>query len=257
VYTLTAQVLTSLCLLTCGVVAYLVARRIPAREEVFRYGWQLSAATFCIQGTNSLLHDLFATVAFIGGSHSRAWAAILVWHPVLNHSRTFLLTTFCLVLCVALVRADRGRPVPPMRTSVALLLAGMLVGGLVGMHEDKFSGLTHFTAVAVWDLMELLAMMAVLLVGLSSGGMDRGLWAALGINAFTLALSVLWFAYLSRIDVGGQWAPRPYHIHFSKAALYMLMIAVEVRQLRRLGRGRPTRGFFDPPQSGVAMSSFA
>jgi hypothetical protein len=75
--------------------------------------------------------------------------------------------------------------------------------------------------------------------------MDRSLWGALGVNAFTVALSVLWFAFLSRIDIGGQWAPRPYYIHIAKTALYGVMIALAYRQLRRLNRGRPMRGFFD------------
>lgn len=243
--TLVPQLMSSVGLLVFAFFAYRVALGLPAHQRTFRYGWTFTAATFGVHGLSSSLHDVFSMIGWRGGEGSAAWDAVLVWHPILNHSRTFLLTTYCLVLCVALLRAQRGVAPPPLGRAMAVVLGGLVVGGVVGANEHAFSGLTHYLAVAVWDLMELLALMAVLLVGISSGGMDRGLWSALGVNAFTLALSVLWFAFLSRIDIGGQWAPRPYHIHLTKTALYGVMIALAYRQLRQMRRGGGVRGFFD------------
>jgi hypothetical protein len=249
--TLAAQALTSVFLLVFGLLAHQVGRRLPAGQTVFRFGWELTAGVFVVQGLNSLFHDAFSTLAWTMGEGSGAWNAVLVWHPILDHSRTFLLTAYCVVLCVALLRASRGRPLPSVRRALAFAIAGMVVGGMVGWREDAFSAITHFTAVAIWDMMELLAMMVVLLVGLNTGGMDRSLWSALGINAFVLSLSVLLFAFLSRIDIGG-WTPRPYHIHIVKAVLYVMMISVVYRQIHRLRKGRPVRGFFEaPPRPAV------
>lgn len=243
--TLIAQSAVAVCLLVFAFLARRVARRLPEGERVFRYGWAITAAAFLVQGVNLSLHGAFAIVAYRAGAGSRLWDAILVWNPILNHSRTFLLTAYCVVLSVVLIRANRGRPLLPLHIPLLLMMAGMFVGGLVGWNEEAFSGLTHYTAVAMWDIMELLALLSVLLVGLATGGMDRSLWASLGVNAFVLALSVLWFAYLSRIDIAGQWSPRPYHVQLSKALLYLVMIVIAYRHSVRLRQGKPARALLD------------
>ena len=56
---------------------------------------------------------VIATIAFLGGPDSRVWAAVLVWHPILNHSRTFHLIAYCLVFLYVLVRASRFASVGP------------------------------------------------------------------------------------------------------------------------------------------------
>jgi hypothetical protein len=243
--TLTAQTCISLCVLVFAVLALRISRRIPRSQPAFRYVWALTGGTFLIRGANSLFHDVFSIIAFTGGAESRAWAAVMKWHPLLNHSRTFLLVAYCAVLCVVLVRAERRLPLPAPRTSLAFVVLGMGVGALVGWQEDAFSALTHFSAVAVWDILEMLALMAVLLVGISTGSLDRGMWACLGINAFALTLSVLWFAFLSRFDVPGEWRPRPYQIQVVKVFLYLGMNWVAVMQLRQVRRGTVLRSFVD------------
>lgn len=242
---LLGQSAVALSLLIFAYLASRVAGRLPASEPVFRYGWAFTAIAFLVQGLNMSLHSAFAILAFRGGRGSLLWDAILVWHPILNHSRTFLLTAYCLVLSLVFIRAQRKRPLPSLGVVTAAILAGMALGGIVGWQEDAFSGLTHFSAVAVFDIMELLALMTVLFVGLLTGSMDRGLWASLAVNAFVLALSVLWFASLSRIDVIGQWSPRPQHIHLSKAVLYMVMVGIAYRQWTRLRNGRRVRAFME------------
>lgn len=243
--TLLGQSAIALGLLIFAYVASRVAAQLPASERVFRYGWTFTAIAFLAQGLNMAVHCAFAILAFRGGRGSLLWDAILVWHPILNHSRTFLLTAYCVVLSVALFQAQRTRPLPSLRLATAVILGGMVLGGVVGWQEDAFSGITHFSAVALFDIMELLALMTVLFVGLLTGSMDRGLWASLAVNAFVLALSVLWFASLSRIDISGQWAPRPYHIHLSKAALYLVMVGIAYRQWTRLRDGRRPRAFLE------------
>ncbi|HEY0038556.1 MAG TPA: hypothetical protein VGB66_17795 [Longimicrobium sp.] len=245
-FTLTGQAAISAVLLLFAAVAWRIVRAIPRDSETYRFGWALTAATFTIRGLNSAFHDAFSIVGFAAGPDSWAWSAVISWHPVLNHSRTFLLITFCILFTVVLVRAGRGRAEPGLRRALLVLAAGMVAGGAVGWVEPDFSGLSHYTAVAVWDVVELLAMLSLLFVGLNSGRMDRGLWYCLGINAFVLALSVLWFAALIRIDFGGQWAPERYHIHLTKAFLYVLMVGVAYRQLGRMRNGERMKGFFGP-----------
>jgi hypothetical protein len=248
VRTLTAQAAITACLLVFAVLALRTGRQISsAQQPVHRYLWTFTGWTFLIQGANSGFHDAFSIYAFRQGAGSRALEVLLLWHPPLNHSRTFLLVAFCGVTCHALVRGRRGLPLPSLRSSVAIVVAGMAGGALLGMNEAAFSYLTHFTAVASWDAVELLAMMAVLLVGLSTGLMDRAMWACLGITAFALALSTVWFIFLSRSDLVGEWAPKAFHIQWTKVVLYLVMNAIVVIQHRRLNRGRSLRGFFEAP----------
>jgi hypothetical protein len=245
VITLMSQAAISVWLLVFAVVAYRIAGTLPDDPAGFRFGWALTGSAFLIQGINSAAHDAFAIAGFTGGPDSWAWSAVIWWHPILNHSRTFLLTTFCLVLTARLVQSGAGRGAWPWRNTTPILFAGMAIGGFVGWLEPEFSGISHYTAVALWDVMELLAMLIVLFVGLTSGRMDRVLWFCLGINAFVLAVSVLWFAALSRIDFAGQWVPMRYHIHFAKATLYAVMVALAYRMLRSLHNGERVQGFLE------------
>lgn len=253
--TITTQLTVSLCLLAFAITAVRVARAVPRHPEVFRFGWSVTGAAFLMQSLILLFHNSFAAAGFAGGPDSAAWNAVVAWAPVLNHSRTFLRAAFCAVLCVGLIRAGRGAALPAPRVWGVALLAGVAFGVVIGLNEAAFSPLTHFTAVAVWDLVELLALMAVLFVGLLSGRIDRALWFCLAVNAFALALSVLWFAALAPMDVAGQWTPKAWMLQATKVPLYLLMTAIAWNQLRRIGRGKPPRGLLDAQTPKLELSS--
>jgi hypothetical protein len=252
---LAGQLAMSLAVLLFAAVALRVAGALPPQVQRFAYAWKFTGLALLLSGSNSLFHDVFATIAFMGGPESAAWAAVLRWHPVLNHSRTFLLSTYCLVLAVALYRVGQLRQPPRMSTGMGIVVAGMLVGALVGANEASFSGITHFSAVAIFDIMELVAVMTLLALGLTSGAMDRSLWVAIGINGFILALSVLLFAAMSRIEFAGQWSPQPFHLQWTKALLHILMVGIAVRHLHRIRQGRPVRALLDAPREAVGVPS--
>jgi hypothetical protein len=252
--TLGAQAAISVCLLLFSVIALRIARGATAHQAVYRHGWALTGAAFLIQAANKSFHDAFAITAYFRGPGSSTWAHYLDWNAALNHSRTFLLTAFCLVLAYSFIRPRPHDAAVPVKVWLPVLVLAMVLGGVAGMREDVFTPLRHYTSVAVWDIMELLSMLLLLFLGMSSGRMERGLWACLGVNAFILALSVLWFAALSRVGVGGEWAPRPYQIQVTKAALYAVMIALAYRQLRRVARGERLRGFIDAARGPVMPS---
>jgi hypothetical protein len=252
--TLGAQGAISVFLLLFSLIALRMGRRTTAGPAVFRYGWALTGAAFAIQAANKAFHDAFATTAYLRGPTSGTWAHYLEWNAALNHSRTFLLTAFCLLLAYSFIRPRADDAPLPARVWLPVLLFAMILGGLTGVQEEVFTPLRHYTSVAIWDIMELLSMLLVLFLGMSSGKMERGLWACLGVNAFILALSVLWFAALSRVGVGAEWAPRPYQIQLTKAALYAVMIVIAFRQLRRVTRGDRLKGFLDVTRSPMMPS---
>lgn len=244
--TLVAQTSVTLCLLLFAAVACSVARSIPASSATHRHGWTLTAAAFLIQGINLAVHDGFAIHGFLQGPGSAAWNAIIQWHPILNHSRTLHLTTYCIVFGIALLHARRRQPPPRLAFGIAFMIGGMIVGGLIGWRELPFTGPAHFAAVAVWDTVELLAMLSLLLVGLSTGGMDRMLWGALSVQAFALALGVLWFADFARSDLlPGDWSLRPYEVQFFRALVMLSMTGFALRLRMSLRRGGPPGGFLE------------
>lgn len=251
---LLTQVCMSLAVLAFAAAALRVAGALPGHARGFSFAWLLTGWALMLSGSNSLGHDLFAIIGFMGGPDSAAWNAVLGWHPVLNHSRTFLLTTYCLVLTAILFRMRRGVAPPPVHRAMAVVVGGMFAGALVGWLEPQFTPLSHYSAVAVFDIMEMVAIMALLAVGMS-GGMDRALWIAMGINGFIIAISVLLFAAVSRIDLLGEWWPHPAHVQFAKASLHALMAVIALRHLRRIRQGRPVRALMDAPAPAAAVPS--
>jgi len=253
--TLVAQLAMSVAVLLFAALAVRVAGALPGRARQYAYAWAFTGWAFIVEGLNSLSHDLFSIVGFRGGPGSAAWNAVLRWHPVLNHSRTFLLTTFCVVLAIVLHRAGRGVRPPPLRRTLAIVAGGMLAGAVVGWYEPFFTNRTHYSAVAIFDIMEMIAMMALLVVGITSGGMDRALWFSLGLNAFVVALSVLLFAAAAQIGVVGQWTPSPLYVQTAKTIMHGLMVAIAWIHLRRIGRGHPVRGLLDTPMQPQELTS--
>jgi hypothetical protein len=243
--TLAAQAGMSICVVAFALLALLIARRVPHGQPVFRYAWGLTGAAFLVRGLNSLFHDVFSTLGFLGGEGSPAWNAVLAWHAILNHSRTFELIAYCFVFLYALVRASRGRAMPRLSTSMAIVVGGMVVGGLIGWQEDTFTGLSHFPAVAVWDVVAMFVMFGILFVGILTSTLDRGLWACLSIYTFILAMSALAFAFLSRIDVIGEWAPSVSTMQIIKALLYVGLNAAAIRVWLKVRSGKRLRPFIE------------
>lgn len=242
---LLAQLVMSLAALAFGCTALLIGRASAGRANRFAYAWTFTGCAILLQHAISLFHHVFALVAFLQGPESAAWAAVVRWNPILNHSRSFLLTAFALVLALVLYRFRGSSDQPPRRVPLAALAAGMVLGGVVGWQEPAFTRATHYSAVAVYDVVEMLAFMGLLIVGIISGRMDRWLWSALALNAFTTALSVLLFAAIARFDVVGEWSPSPLTIQGLKAALGLVILGIALQHLRGLRRGDPVRGLID------------
>lgn len=250
-----AQFLMSFAALAFAGAAMLVARASTGRGHRFEYAWALTGFAFLVHAANSLFHDVFSLIAFVQGAGSASWAAVLRWHPILSHSRTFLLTAYAVVLAVVLYRFRSSANSRPLRLPAGVILGGMVLGAVVGWQEPAFTRATHYSAVAVFDVMELLAFMGLLIVGITSGRMDRSLWAALSLYGFSLALSVLLFAAIARFDVVGEWSPSPLFIQSVKTALRLAMVGIAIQHLRALRRGDPVRGLIDEPFGRSSVAS--
>lgn len=223
-----------------GVLALLIGRRdrrVPAEHAM---AWSLTGVAFTFHAANVGTQAGFGTLAYVSGKGTGVYDAYIELSPLFNHSRTFALVAFAIALMV-LAR----RPVLHPRflwLATAGILASAVVGAFVGYAEGAFLPSRHFVAVALWDVMELLVMLAALFVLLLSSRVDRLLWFALCVYAFSLALNVVWFAALSRWGVPGEWSPKPWHAQLYRFLLTSLMAVLATRRLMLWGQGKSPPG---------------
>jgi hypothetical protein len=236
--TLTLQAVHSILFLAFGLTAYAAALRIARRGGGSDAWWHVAGITFAVQGVNGLLQDVLATRAYFAGQGAPAYEAYMWFAPLANHSRTFVMFTFCVSLSYFVLRR-----LPPLRdrSLFALILLGMAAGAAYGFMEGSFDRRTHYTAVALLNVLELVSLLGLLYALLVRETSDRLLWGALATYAFGIALNIFWMIGLTNIGVA--WSPAPWHMAAYRVVLAGIMVAFAVRRLRLAGRGERVRGF--------------
>jgi hypothetical protein len=210
--------------------------RAPAGGRERPIAWLVTAIAFSAHALNKTVQSALGIRAYMAGEGTEVYDTFLFWNPIFNHSRTFLLLAYCGLLCHLSIR--RG-PLPPryLRMAGVALAVGMAAGAVLGWAENGFTELRHYSAVAQWDVVEMLVLLATLFAGMLGTRMDRLLWALLGVYAFSLALNVLWFAAFSRTGMPGQWAPRPWEIQVYRVILFACMAGLALYRLWKARRG--------------------
>ncbi|HYW05762.1 MAG TPA: hypothetical protein VE913_02335, partial [Longimicrobium sp.] len=233
--TLVLQLVLTLLLLAFGVAALLISRH-PSVATPARGTWFLTGVTFLAYSVSHVAQNVAGTWAFVAGKGTRVWDTYLQYAPVANHSRTFEMFAFCLAMLVYTL-VPRMRAPAGMRILVFGIVAGLFVGGYYGWLEGGFSRQTHYTAVAVLDVVELLLLLSTLFAMLVNNTADRLLWFALGAHSFSVALNILWMLGLRSVGVG--WAPAPVTMAAYRAVLAAVVVSIAVTRLRRARLGIP------------------
>ena len=244
---LTLQTLLPFVYLASAGAALRVARLSSAPYGWQGTGWRLLALAFGAHGAVLLLHTQFAVAAYAAGIGSSVYATYLTWMPPLNHARSLLLLGFALALMALAVARHPGRRFL-VRAGVAMAV-GFAAGFAIGVAEAPFRALTHYAAVATWDAVQLVCMLAALLACLVRGRLDRLAWLAVWIYTLQLALNVLLVAGLSRAGVPGEWSPRPWVLHATRLVLALVMAALVYQRLRLARRGVVVNPLARPPRT--------
>jgi hypothetical protein len=234
-----------------GALALLVAardRRPPAEHAA---AWRITGIAFGLHSINAGVQVAFGNWAYVAGSGTRVWEAYLRYSVLFNHSRTFALLAFAIALMVLSRRAVLPRQFT--RLVLAAIVASTAVGALAGWMEGAFLPARHFVAVALWDVVELLVMLTALFVLMLSSRVDRLLWFALCVYAFSLALNVVWFVALSRWGMVGEWTPQPWHAQFYRFLLTLVMAGLATRRLMLWRQGKPVPGLLGPAPRELRM----
>jgi hypothetical protein len=236
-----------------GVTSLLVARTLPASPEHSRAGWLLTGMAFTIFGIDSAAQNVLGTTAYIAGAGAPVYAFYMKVAPAANHSRTFLMLAYCALLVWVLTR--KRLPRHWRWTALAALLAGVAAGALVGAGEGPLVERTHYTTVALLDVVEMLILLGSLFVALVSERVDRLLWFALGVYAVSVALNIIWTVALAGVGIG--WVPPSWQMHAYRCVLTFAMTALACRRLVLARRGVAVRGLLGerntPRAAGLAQ----
>ena len=250
VLSLTIQFIGSLFLLVTGAADTAAGLRDALGDPYHRAAWRLTGATFLVEGSAVLAHNAFGSAAMAAGAGSALMQRYLLWLPILNHSRTFMVTGALVALgWLALLRRPPGRGF--WTGFVALLCVGAVAGAFLGYREGPFTRTAHLTALALWDLLELLVILPMLFVLLVTNRVDRLLWALYAAYACSLALGIFWYAVLGQI--APQWTPPIWTRTFARDVLYAVMVAAAAWRWRASRRSIPVHGMLGPPRLQVPM----
>jgi hypothetical protein len=222
--------------------AYAISESSAQPEH--RSAWLLAGTAFAMHGLDKTVQEVLGGWAYAAGRESAAMARYMTVAPAFDHSRTLLLLAFCLMLAwfsVRKVELTASR----YRVCVAILLAAAAVGAWIGIAGPRFTALTHFTAVAQGDVIEMVVLLLILFAALLSGRIDRVLWFLLAVYATSLAFNGLWFAAFSRADLPNEWVPAPWVLQACRTVLYAVMAALALYRLREARRARPVRALID------------
>jgi hypothetical protein len=243
--TLVLQCVYSVLALAAAATCLRVAARAGSGNAYHDAAWRLMGIGFLWHGTSDALQNVFGTIAWRAGNPSPELDAYLRWNQVMNHSRTFLLIGLVLGL-VLLSVYPRSPDRRFWQIAIALLTVGFAVGIAVGLHEGRFTQERHYSAVAVWDVVELVTVFAALFALLVSNRADRLLWAFLSAYALGLALGVFWLAMFAQLKTGA-WYPPIWTMPAMRNVLAAVMLAAAWRRLTLQRRGRPVHGMLGRP----------
>jgi hypothetical protein len=224
-------------LLLISALLCLAASRIAMPNPFHRAAWRLTGASFMVHALDLMLQHLFGGLALSAGAQSATMAAYLRWTPVFDHGRTFLLSGLFLgLVLLAVYRREPDRRF--WRTAAALVAGGFVAGSALGLAEGPFSAVVHLMAVSMWDVVELLLLMAALFALLLTSRADRALWALLSAYGMTLALGVFSLALLAQYGLGNSWHPAPWTLQAERMVFLVVMVLAAGWRVRAGQRGR-------------------
>jgi hypothetical protein len=242
--TFTLQCAFALGLVAVAAFAAVIARR-AAGTVWQRAGWSMVASAFTLFSVDVAAQLSFGGLAMATGRTSAIMTAYLLVTPLLNHSRTFLMLAAAVLLVWLALRRREPGPEDWMITWAALG-AGLVVGAAVGLAEGGFIPAVHYTAVAEWDLVELVVLLVTLFVLLKRDRIDRYLWTLLAVYALSVALGIFWETLQSQFGRAGMWYPPIWTLAAVRAGFFWAMAAIALSCWRAVNAGQRLRSFVEP-----------
>lgn len=220
--------------------------RVRASDNAYHHAaWRITGIAFLWHAASDLAQNVFGGIAIRAGGQSATMKAYLVANPVMNHGRTFLVYGLLLSL-VAIAFYPREPDRRFWRMALMALSVGFVAGSAVGVHEGGFNETRHYSAVAIWDVIELVMLMAALFALLVTNRADRLLWAFLSAYGVALALGVFWFTDMAQRALGA-WQPPTWILAATRLLFDALLVSIAARRLACQRNARPVHGMLGRP----------
>lgn len=242
--TLVLQSVVTVLSLVFAVLAWRIARARTGVPDEHRAAWILVAVAFMWRVGTTFPQNLAAIRAYLSGPGSSFYETYLHWAPVINHGRALPASALGFGL-VLLPRLRTCTPTRIWRWSTLVVLVLFLGGAYMGWREGRTSAF-HLSALAVFNSVEMVGLLAGLLVGLFTSSLDRHLWLLLAVYALHLAFNIVWLSALTGFFVPNEWYPSPKAMQIYALAAYAAMIALVVRRLLHARRGIPVPALLEP-----------
>ncbi len=221
--------------------AGLLCLRVRVPQNSYRQAaWRLTGVAFLWHALSTMVQNAVGGTVLVVGYDSALMDLYMKLDPVMNHSRTFLLNGFLVALLVlSFMRGEPGRGF--WRAAWTLMVVGFVGGAAMGQFEGPFTESVHYSAVAVWDVVELVLLMGAMFALMISNRADRLLWTFLSAYGLALALAIFWFTLLAQLKLD-TWTPKPWTLPAMRVFFDLPLVACAAWRLVLQRRGKTVAG---------------
>jgi hypothetical protein len=210
-----------------GITAVIVLRsRHDPSLAITAWRWVLGA--FLASGISGVVQAIWARMAITGGADSAVWDSYMDWMPAMNYSRFTVMAGMGVALAALPFLPARARNISSI-TIFLISTALLLPGTAAGLHEGAFVNARHVTNLAIWQVVETIALLAALFSAVTRQFMDSWLWLCLCVYAVRQAVNaVIWAASTT---VEGAWHAPFWTGPAVGVAMWSIMIGLALRRL--------------------------
>jgi hypothetical protein len=247
VTTIVLQLVVALLRLAFGILALLIARKVPNGSVAERAAWFVTGVVFTLQGISVAAQASFGAFAFIAGPGSTVYAEYLRWAPAANHSRGLLTYALYGSLFIVLLRGAAA-----IRWKTAFLSGVAVValfGGAIGFAEGTLIPARHLSNIALSEALTFVVAAALLFAALFRPLLDRWLWGALAVYGFSGIINSLYIAAMAWADVPEAWIPSALHLQAARVLLAAIIVGMAAWRLRLAMRGERPGAFVEQRQT--------
>jgi hypothetical protein len=172
------------------------------------------------------------------------------WMPAMNYSRFSVMVGCGIALAALPFLAARARDIS--FTTICLVSTGLLLPGLAsGLIEGAYVNERHATNLAIWQVVETIALLAALFSAVVRQSMDSWLWLCLCIYGIRQAANAMIWAASTTFGLEGAWHA-PYWMSAAVGVtMWSIMIGLAVRRLWLARQDMPAMAIFSlEPQAG-------
>jgi hypothetical protein len=232
-----------------GIAAAIVSRCRQDRSTAMT-AWRWALGAFLLSGLSGVFQAVWGLMAVAGGAGSAVWDAYMEWMPAMNYSRYTVMVGCGFALAALPFLPARARDIS--FTTICLVSTLLILLGIAaGLIEGPYVNQRHATNLAIWQVVETVALLAALFAAVVRQAMDSWLWLCLCVYAIRQAANALIWAASTTTGEDGAWHAPLWMSAAVGVTMWSIMIGLAVRRLWLAKQNRPATMIFslDVPAS--------